>query len=216
MSFFSRGNMRSNKGGRGKRPNMFWEQGIHKKSGFSIHFDVDSNEFNQLFQTSQINLSGKLFLPLAHPNEPLQSHHSIMEIHEPHIHPANVGYNNNPTNPLFSSNAKWPTSPRDPHVQNHVVPFVTYVASVSHSSPKEIKAPSQEFHIDKGKKLVVIPSTDTYQSTSIHSKLKSTKADSGRREISFSGMHRELSNYEVKGDKKPSFKDRQHWLSKHP
>jgi hypothetical protein len=59
-----------------------------------------------------------------------------MDIPEPHIQPANDGWNNNPVNPPFSGNAKWPTSPRDPPVQNHAIPFVTYVASVAHSSPK--------------------------------------------------------------------------------
>jgi hypothetical protein len=47
MSFFNMGN-KGNKGGRGKRPNMFWQEGRNKKIIFSIHFDVDSQEFNQL------------------------------------------------------------------------------------------------------------------------------------------------------------------------
>jgi hypothetical protein len=39
-------------------PNVFWQQGRHKKMRFSIHFDVDSEEFNQLVQTGYLNLGG--------------------------------------------------------------------------------------------------------------------------------------------------------------
>jgi len=47
MSFFSIGSNiggnRGNQGRRGKIPNVFWQQGRHKRMIFSIHFDVDSN-----------------------------------------------------------------------------------------------------------------------------------------------------------------------------
>jgi hypothetical protein len=78
MSFFSRG---SNRGGnRGKKeeecPNVFWQQARHKRMRFSIHFDVDSDEFNQLVQTSYLNLGGQPALPQppAPPSAPLQPH----------------------------------------------------------------------------------------------------------------------------------------------
>jgi hypothetical protein len=92
--------------GRNKRSNMVWQQGRHKNIRFPIHFDDDSNEFNQLVQIGQLNLSGQSIFPLAPPNEPCHPHPIIMDIHEPHIQPANDGWNDNPANPPFSSNAK--------------------------------------------------------------------------------------------------------------
>jgi hypothetical protein len=58
MNFFNRGR-RGNNRGRGKRPNMLWKEGRNKKLIFSIHFDVDSEEFNQLVQTGHLDLGGK-------------------------------------------------------------------------------------------------------------------------------------------------------------
>jgi hypothetical protein len=59
MRFFSRGSNRGgNRGRRGRMPNVFWQQGRHKRMIFSIHFDVDSEEFNQLVQTGYLNLGG--------------------------------------------------------------------------------------------------------------------------------------------------------------
>jgi hypothetical protein len=61
---------------------------------FSIHFDVDSEEFNQLVQTGYLNLGGKPTLPQpqAPPNPPLQPHPSIAYFPEPLcIQPMMVG-----------------------------------------------------------------------------------------------------------------------------
>jgi hypothetical protein len=62
MSFFSRGNNRSgNRGNRGNKrkiPNAFGQRGRNKRMRFSIHFDVNSEEFNQLVQTGYLNLAG--------------------------------------------------------------------------------------------------------------------------------------------------------------
>jgi hypothetical protein len=57
MRFFSRGshNRRGNNRGRGLGP---WKRG-NKRLRFSIHFDADSEEFNQLLQTSFLNLVGQ-------------------------------------------------------------------------------------------------------------------------------------------------------------
>jgi hypothetical protein len=72
MSFFSRGsngrgnrgrgsNGRGNKGrhsnGRGNRGRGNWQRG-HKMPQFSIHFDVDPQELNHLFQDRLFNLVG--------------------------------------------------------------------------------------------------------------------------------------------------------------
>ena len=50
MSFFSRGNHGRNNGGRGN-----WHQG-HMRPRFSIHFDVDPQVLNRLFQVGFFNL----------------------------------------------------------------------------------------------------------------------------------------------------------------
>jgi len=82
MSFFSRGSKReegvigniSNKGRIGIMPNVFWQQGKLKSIRFSIYFDVDSDEFNQLVQIGYLKLGGQPALPQpATPaNAPLQ------------------------------------------------------------------------------------------------------------------------------------------------
>jgi hypothetical protein len=55
MRFFSRGNNgRGVNRGRGNE----WQRG-HRRPGFSIHFWVDPQELNQLFQAGFFNLVGK-------------------------------------------------------------------------------------------------------------------------------------------------------------
>jgi hypothetical protein len=103
------------------------------------------------------------------PSVPLQPHPSIMDIPEPPIQPANDGWDNNLVNPP-SDIAQWPISPRDPPLPHHTMPFVTSTASVAHSPPREHRVPSHEIQIDKGKRPIVTPSTDTSQSSSVHSK----------------------------------------------
>jgi hypothetical protein len=56
---------------------MFWKEGRNKKIIFSIHFDVDSKEFNQLVQTGHLDLGGNQlfhnhFLLLMCPCNPIQ------------------------------------------------------------------------------------------------------------------------------------------------
>ena len=52
---------------------------------FSIHFDVDLDEFNQLLQIGYLNLGGQPTLPHppAPPSAPLQQHSIIMDFPEP-------------------------------------------------------------------------------------------------------------------------------------
>jgi hypothetical protein len=200
MSFFSRG---SNKGGnrgnigrRGRMPNVFWQQGRHKRMRFSIHFDADSDEFNQLVQIGYLNLGGQPALPQppAPPSAPLQPHPSIMDFPEPPVQPVNDGWDNNPVNPP-SSITQWPVNPPLPP---HTTPFVTSTASIAHSPPKDHRVPSHEIQMDKGKKPITSPSTNASQSSSVHSKQQSTKEESGKREVSFSDMHPEINKYEEK------------------
>jgi hypothetical protein len=104
MSFFSRGskeNNKGNRGGRGKRPNMFWQDERNKKIKFSIHFYVDSEEFNHLVQTGPLNLGGKLTLPqpFSPPNAPFQPHPHIMDVLESPLQPMDDGWKNNHVNP---------------------------------------------------------------------------------------------------------------------
>jgi hypothetical protein len=56
MGFFGRGSGGRGNMGRGRRPNDFWGK---KRLHFSIHFDVDYEEFNQLLQTGFLNLAGQ-------------------------------------------------------------------------------------------------------------------------------------------------------------
>jgi hypothetical protein len=46
---------------------LFWQQGRHKRIRFSIHFDADLDEFNQLVQTGYLNLGGQPSLPKPPP-----------------------------------------------------------------------------------------------------------------------------------------------------
>jgi hypothetical protein len=57
MIFFNRGShgRRGNNRGRGLGP---WQRG-NKRFRFSIHFDADLEEFNQLLQTLFLNLDGQ-------------------------------------------------------------------------------------------------------------------------------------------------------------
>jgi hypothetical protein len=55
---------------------LFGSLGDIKNLSFSIHFDVDSDEFQQLIQTWHLNLGGQQALPQpqAAPNVILQPH----------------------------------------------------------------------------------------------------------------------------------------------
>lgn len=76
---------------------------------FSIHFDANSEEFNQLVQTGYLNLARHPvllplkppFIPLVQPND-LQPHPSITGIPDhPHLQvhpPVNDGWNDPPLN----------------------------------------------------------------------------------------------------------------------
>jgi hypothetical protein len=78
---------------------------------------------------------------------------------------------------------------------------VSSSTSMAHSLPKYYKFPPHDLHIDKGNNHVTSPRSKASQSSSIHSKQQSTKADIGKREITFSDMHPEI----VKLDEKKSY-----------
>jgi len=71
MIFFSKGNNcfgnRGNRGNRSRIPNAFGQRGRDKRRRFSIHFDANSEEFNQLVQIGYLNLAGH---PAFHPPQP--------------------------------------------------------------------------------------------------------------------------------------------------
>jgi hypothetical protein len=59
---FQSGNNKDNRGNRGnwnRGQQDGWPRGRNKRLRFSVHFDVDSEEFNQLLQTGLINLAGQ-------------------------------------------------------------------------------------------------------------------------------------------------------------
>jgi len=83
MSFFSRGSH-----GRGRNKgrvwNNFWQRG-NMRPRFSIHFDVDTQELNQLLQTGFFKL---VFQGALHPHHipkrpPYQPHPSILNVRVP-------------------------------------------------------------------------------------------------------------------------------------
>jgi len=78
MSFFNIGIYnRGNRDNMGNRrnwnigQNVGWKRGRNKRLRFSIHFDVDSKEFNQLLQTGFLNLTRQ---------GNFQPHHNIVGI----------------------------------------------------------------------------------------------------------------------------------------
>jgi hypothetical protein len=79
---------------RGRVPNVFGKQGRNKRMRFSIHFDANSEEFNQLVQTDYLNLVGHPALPppQAPLDPPLQPHPSIVDFPEPPMQPTNDGW----------------------------------------------------------------------------------------------------------------------------
>jgi hypothetical protein len=83
MIFFSRGSHGRNRN-RGRGPNNFWHMG-NKRLIFSIHFDVDSEEFNHLLQIGFLNLAGQgAFHPYPRHERPLYQHHpNISNVHVP-------------------------------------------------------------------------------------------------------------------------------------
>jgi hypothetical protein len=111
MRFFNRGS-RGSRRGQGRRPNVIWQEGRNKRIRFFVHFDANSDEFNQLAQIGHLFLGGQQALPqpFRPVNAPLQPHPSIVDIPlHPQPGPVNDGWEEN-QNKLVSGNANWPNS----------------------------------------------------------------------------------------------------------
>jgi hypothetical protein len=146
---------------------MFWKEGINKKIKNLINFDVDSEEFNQLVQTSHPDLGGQpaLAQPFDPPNVSSQPHTSIMDVREPFLQLMDDVWKNNRALPP-SSISHWLASPRDallPHVSTSIVASTAYVV---HSPPKSDRMPLTKIPSDKWKKSIEVQSIDYVGHTS--------------------------------------------------
>jgi hypothetical protein len=84
MSFFSRGNndIGANRGANRDKGNN-WKRS-HKRPQFSIHFDADPQELNQLFQAGFFNIVGQGILKPIPKMPPFQPSQNFFGIHVPH------------------------------------------------------------------------------------------------------------------------------------
>jgi len=115
MSFFSRGSKGSRRG-RGRRPNVVWQEGRNKRIRFSVHFDANSKEFNQLVQNGHLSLGGQQALPqtFASANTPLQPHLSIVDVTKlPQPMQENDGWEEHQVRHA-SGIINWPNTPNNP------------------------------------------------------------------------------------------------------
>jgi hypothetical protein len=181
MRFFSRSSKR-NRRGQGRRPNVVWKEGRNKIFGFLVHFDANSDEFNQLVQTRHIFLGGQQALtwPFAYANAPLQPHPSIVDVLEqPQPMHTNNGWEEHHVRPT-SRIINWPISPKNLHM--HVAsPIIAYVNSFAKNPPTiENNSSHAYFPYDykKGKKpMKELPSTKSFKSTLAHLKSDTHKRD---------------------------------------
>jgi hypothetical protein len=178
MSFFSRGS-HGRGGGRGR--NNFWQRG-NKRPRFSIHFDVDPQELNQLFQDGFFNLVGQgVFQPHPRPERPpFQPHPSFSNVHVPaHVSlqpevPINDGWQDIVHSPVVHHDG-WPTVsfpfPPPPPLNQHAqqIDHVASPVQSSHAS-KRLKTTIHEPMSSKGKKVVTHSksSNDSSQSVTSH------------------------------------------------
>jgi hypothetical protein len=173
MSFFSRGSHGRNNRGRGN-----WNRGP-RRPRFSIHFDVDPQELNQLFQVGFFNWIGQGIVQ-PRPERPPFQPQNIPGIHvPPHVSlqpevPANDGWQEI-VNPTVSHHRGWPNlslpppPPVNPNVQ--ISPVHSPVQS-SHAS-KRLKTDVPHVQ-DKGKVVASpsSPSNDSSKSVSSRMHLK--------------------------------------------
>jgi hypothetical protein len=175
MRFFSRGNNGRNNRGRGN-----WNRG-HRRPRFSIHFDVDPQELNQLFQDGFFNWVGHGIMhprPERPPFHPPQNIPGILI--PPHVSlqpevPTNDGWQEIVHQPV-SHHHGWPTMslplppPVNPNVQ---ISRVVSPVQSSHAS-KRLKTDIPQPVQDKGKAVASpsSPSTDSSKSVSSHLHLK--------------------------------------------
>jgi hypothetical protein len=174
MSFFSRGSH-----GRNKRGRRNWNRGP-RRPRFSIHFDADPQELNQLFQARFFNWIGQGAVQPRPERHPFQPQHVPGIPVPPHVSLQPEVPNNNGwqeiVHPTVSQHRGWtdlslPTPPSlvKPNVQ--ISPAYSPVQS-SHAI-KRLKTESHHMH-DKGKVDVApsSPSSDSTKSVSSRMHLK--------------------------------------------
>lgn len=139
MSFFNK-RSRGNRRRWGRRPNVVRQEGRNKRIHFSIHLDVNSDDFNELIQTWCLDLGGKLAMPqpLPPPYVPLQSHPSITDFPKQQSHPIQDGWENNVIRPPICR-INWLISLIDPPLLLVTTPMATIDASFVDSPPKNDK-----------------------------------------------------------------------------
>jgi hypothetical protein len=175
MSFFSRGINGRNNRGKGN-----WDRG-HKRPKFSIHFDVDPQELNQLFHVGFFNWIGHVIMHPRPERPPFQPPQNVPDILvPPHVSlqlefPANDGWQEI-VNQSVSHHHGWPTMslPLPPHVNPNVqIARVVSPVQSSHAS-KRLKTDIPQPVQDKGKAIASpsSPSTDSSKSMSSRMHLK--------------------------------------------
>jgi hypothetical protein len=176
MSFFSRGS-----NGRGRGRNNFWQRG-NRRPRFSIHFDVDPQELNQLFQAGFFNLVGQgVFQPHLDLRDPLSNLIRISQVSMFHLmsHSSqrslvNDGWKDIVNQPAVHHHG-WPTvslplPPPPPHNQHaQQIDHIASPAQSSHAS-KKLKTTIPEPLSSKGKKVLIHAksSSDSSQSVTSH------------------------------------------------
>jgi hypothetical protein len=175
MSFFSRGNNGRNNRGRGN-----WHRG-HRRPRFSIHFDVDPQELNQLFQVGFFNLVGHGILHPQPERPPFQQPQNFPGIHvPPHVSmqpepPANDGWQEIVNQPA-SHHHGWPTisfplpPPPPPINPNAQISHVVSPVQSSHAS-KRLKTGVPQPVLDNRKATASPSSPSTESSKSVSSRL---------------------------------------------
>jgi hypothetical protein len=164
MSFFSRGSHGRNNRGRGK-----WNRGP-RRLGFSIHFDVDHQELNQLFQDGVFNCFGQgivqprpkraPFHPQNVPGIPVPPHVSL----QPEV-PENDGWQEI-VHQAVSHHRGWTnlSLPPPPPLVNPNVQ-ITLAHSPVHSSHASKQLKTEAHHVHDQGKVVAAPSSPSSDST---------------------------------------------------
>jgi hypothetical protein len=179
--------------------NAFGQRGRNKRMIFSIHFDANSEEFNQLVQIGYLNLVGHPFVhpPQAHVASLLQPHLSIVDfLDSPHMQPIDDSWENIPANPS-SDIVHWPNVSLPPPPIHHM-PLVASVASHAHSVQvsRNYKAFPIEPQLDRGKQTAISLSSYSSETSSYTVKTRLGEPENNERIFFFDVMHLEMSKVE--------------------
>jgi hypothetical protein len=157
-----------------------WQRG-NRRPRFSIHFDVDPQELNHLFQYWVFNLVGQGILQPRPERPPFQPHQNSSSIRvPPHVSmqpkpPANDVCQEIIHQPVEHHNG-WPTvsfpfpPPPPPFNTNAQVDCIASPTQSSHAS-KRLKTTMPEPNIVKGKKVAKSPNSFENSSESVSSHL---------------------------------------------